>query len=121
MEWKSKLILRDSLFTAVAFTLATYSYYLISFWGIQDHFMDGPLKEYMSGPFVHIELISVGIIFGVLIGLINRISDTPKLRRKPAIYIVLFRTALYVFSLCAIMALVMLFCQGFKFMSRNEL
>jgi adenylate cyclase len=99
MQWKSKLILRESAFTAIAFTIAAYCYYLISFWGIQDHFYDGPLKEYMTSPFVHVELLLVGLLFGSLIGVINRITDTPRFRNKSVGLIILFRTILYIVSL----------------------
>lgn len=99
MKWKSRLVMRESIFTAIAFTAAAYSYYLIAFWGIQDHFTDGPLKEYMTGPFVHVELLLVGLLFGVFIGVINRITDTPLFRNKPVGLIVLLRTILYLVSL----------------------
>jgi adenylate cyclase len=99
MKWKSRLVMRESIFTAIAFTVAAYSYYLIAFWGIQDHFSGGPLKEYMTGPFVHVELLLTGLLFGVFIGVINRITDTPRFRNKPVGMIVLLRTILYIVSL----------------------
>lgn len=99
MNWKSKLILRESAFTAITFTVVAYSYYLIAFWGIQDHFSESLLKEYMISPYVHVELLLFGTLFGMLIGVINRITDTPRFRNKPVGLIVLLRTALYMISL----------------------
>lgn len=99
MKWKTKLILRESLFTAVTFTIASYSYYLFSFWGVQDRFFDGPLKEYLTSHLVHVEILLVGILFGVLIAVINRITDTPKLRKRPVIQVVIYRTILYLISI----------------------
>ncbi len=107
--------MRESAFTAVVFTLASYSYYFIAFWGVEDHFIEGPLKDYMTGPFVHIELLLVSILFGVMIGVINRITETPQLRRRPAVFVVLFRTSLYLVSLVIVAAIVMLFFVQFIF------
>jgi adenylate cyclase len=115
INWKLKLIIRESTFTAVVFTFASYSYYIIAFWGIEDHYIEGPLKTYMTSPFVHVELLLVSLLFGVLIGLINRITETPKLRRKSAVYVVLFRTSLYLISLVSIAAIVLLFFIQFIF------
>jgi adenylate cyclase len=115
MKWKSRLILRESTFTAIAFTAAAYSYYLMAFWGIQDHFSGGPLKEYMTGPFVHVELLLVGLLFGVLIGVINRITDTPRFRNKPVGLIIMFRTILYLVSLGFVAGLVFVVFIAFIF------
>jgi len=115
MNWKTKLIIRESAFTAISFTIAGYSYYIIAFWGIQDHFLNGPLKEYLISPFVHIELLLFGILFGILIGVINRITDTPRFRNKPVGLIVLFRTTLYMVSISIVGSLVMFVFAAFIF------
>lgn len=106
-KWKSRLILRESVFTAVAFIIATYSYYFISIWGVQDQFNEGPLKNYMGSPYVHVEILGFGLLFGLLIGVINRITDSPALRRKPVGLIIFYRTILYVFGLLIVASLVM--------------
>ena len=98
--------MRESGFTAAAFTVAVYFYYLIAFWGIQDHFIEGPLRDYMSSRAVHMELILSGILIGGLIGVINRIIETPRLRSSPVVQVVLFRTVLYLASLCVVFGLI---------------
>lgn len=108
MKWKTRLVLRESVFTAIAFTVAAYSYYFFSFWGIQDHYNAGQLKDYLSSHLVHIELLMVGLLFGVLIAIINRITDTPKLRKKPVIIIVMYRTFLYLISLGVVITIVII-------------
>ena len=82
MTWKMRLLMRESIFTAVAFTISTYIYYVIAYWGPQDHITEGPLKQYMSSSAVHVELILSGILFGGLIGVINRVIESPQLRNR---------------------------------------
>lgn len=108
MKWKTRLVMRESVFTAAAFTAAAYSYYLFAFWGIQDHFADGLLKDYMTSWSVHVEFLLVGILFGGLIGVINRITETPKLRSRPIGQVVLYRTILYLASLSIVSCVVVI-------------
>lgn len=106
MNWKTRLVFRESLFTAFTFTVAAYSYYLVSFWGVQDHFADWPLQEYLTSWLVHIELLIVGILFGLGIAIINRFTDTPKLRKLSIMRLVLYRTLLYLISFLVVSIIV---------------
>ena len=106
MNWKTRLVFRESLFTAITFTVAAYSYYLFSFWGVQDHFADWPLQVYLTSWLVHIELLIVGILFGLGIAIINRFTDTSKLRKFSIIRIVLYRTLLYLASFLIVSVIV---------------
>jgi adenylate cyclase len=108
MTWKTRLVMRESAFTAVAFTASVYAYYLTAFWGIQDLFIEGPLKDYMTSRSVHLELLLSGILIGGLIGVINRIIETPRLRSKPVGQVVLFRTILYLVSLSIVFSVIFL-------------
>jgi len=108
MKWKTRLVLHESVFTALVFTSAAYSYYFFSFWGMQDQYNAGPLRNYLTSNLVHVELLMVGILFGLLIAIINRITDTPRLRKRPVIMIVMYRTLLYLFSLGIITIMVLL-------------
>lgn len=106
MKWKTRLVLKESVFTALVFTSAAYSYYFFVFWGPQNQYVKGPLKNYLTSHLVHIELLMVGILFGVLIAIINRATDTPVLRKKPVIMIVMYRSILYVISLLIVTMMV---------------
>ena len=108
MTWKTRLVMRESAFTAAAFTVAVYFYYLMAFWGIQDNFIEGPLRVYMTSRAVHVELLLTGILFGGLIGVINRITETPRLRSRSVVQVVLFRTILYLVSLSVVSGVVVL-------------
>ena len=61
MTWKTRLVMRESTFTAVAFTAAVF--YLIAFWDVQDHFTEGPLRDYLTSRVVHVELLLAGILY----------------------------------------------------------
>jgi adenylate cyclase len=108
MTWKSRLVMRESVFTAIAFTAAMYLYYYTTFWGLQDHYFGGILRDYLSSWAVHVELLLLGVLFGGLIGGINRITDTPRLRRLRVGQLVLFRTALYLVSVAVVVGVVLL-------------
>lgn len=107
MTWKTRLMVREGTLTALAFTAAAYSYYLFAFWGVQDHFVDGPLRRYMASGAVHVELIMSGLLFGGLIGVINRLTETPRLRSRSALQLVLVRTVLYLVGLGVVAGMVM--------------
>ena len=106
MHWKTRLILRESLLTAFAFTVAAYFYFIFSVWGFQDHFTDWPLQDYLTSAYVHVELLIVGILFGVGIAIINRFTDNPKQRKLSILRLVFYRTILYVSSFCIISGVV---------------
>jgi adenylate cyclase len=108
MTWKTRLVMRESAFTASAFTAAAYFYYLTAFWGVQDHFVGGPLRDYMSSWAVHVELLLSGVLFGGLIGVINRFTDTPRIRSLPVGRLVLFRTGLYLASFGVVSGVIVL-------------
>jgi adenylate cyclase len=99
-------VVRECGFTAAAFTGAVYLYYLVAFWGVRDFFIEGSLKDYMTSSAVHVELLMTGLLFGGLIGVINRIADTPRFRARPCGQIVLLRTALYVASIALVAGIV---------------
>ncbi len=100
--------MRESAFTAAAFTVAVYFYYLIAFWGIKDYFTEGPLRDYMTSRAVHLELFLSGILIGGLIGVLNRIIEIPRLRSKSVGQVVLFRTVLYLVSISIVFSVIFL-------------
>jgi adenylate cyclase len=106
MKWRTRLLLQESAFTAIAFTIACYSYYYFSFWGPQDQFRAGPLKDYMTSPAAHLELLSMGVLFGAMIGVIHRLTETPRLFGRSVGLRVLLRSAAYLVTVAVIWAIV---------------
>ena len=37
--------------------------YLIAFWDVQDHFTEGPLRDYLTSRVVHVKLLLAGILY----------------------------------------------------------
>ena len=108
MKWNTRLMLRESVFTAVAFTAALYVYYIVVIWGVQEEFRPGPLRDYLLSRAVHVELIGAGVLFGGLLAVINRLTEGPSLRHRPVVQIVLLRTVLYLIGLVAVAGVVLL-------------
>jgi adenylate cyclase len=104
---KSRLLLQESVFAALAFTGAIYTYYLVANWGLQEFLVDGLLKEYLTGPAVHVEYVGAGLLFGAVVGIVNRFAETRWLRRKSFGLIVLIRTGLYIAGLAVVATIIM--------------
>lgn len=107
MTPRARLMLRDCAFTAVAFTAALYLYYVVAFWGLRDHFVDGPIKQYLTSPAVHVEFVLTGVLFGALLGVIDRIAESPGIRRRSFIQVVALRTALCAAAFAVVWAIVL--------------
>jgi adenylate cyclase len=108
MTWKTRLLFRESLFTASAFTAAMYLYYFTAVWGVKEHLSIGPLQDYLGSDIVHVEILMAGILMGTLIGVINRIIERPRFRDRPISTIILLRTALYLAGVGLVAGLVLL-------------
>ena len=61
MTWKTRLVMREGTFTESAFTAAVF--YLFVFRDVQDHFTEGPLRDYLTSRAVHVELPLAGILY----------------------------------------------------------
>ena len=107
--WKLRMFLRESTFAAVAFTAAIYLYFLTSNWGIREYLSEGPLRQYLSSPAVHVQYVMAGVMFGVLLGAINRLTESGWLRSRPVFLVVLIRSGLYGVGLSLVIFAVVLF------------
>ena len=102
MTSKTRLLLRESLFTAIAFLGFSYAYWLISLWGVRDLLVDGPITSYLDSGTIHLELILTSLLFGACIGVIGRVTDRPRFRRMPFVQVVLVRTVLLLIGLALV-------------------
>jgi adenylate cyclase len=100
-----RLLLRECAFTALAFTAACYVYFAVTVWGMQDQLVESPVKTYMLSPLAQLEILTGGPLFGVMIGVIYRVMDTPRVRDRPFAQVVLMRTVLT--ALCVVVAIVL--------------
>jgi adenylate cyclase len=97
--WKLRIFLRESAFAALAFIAAIYLYFLTANWGVQDYLIEGPLKEYLSNPAIHLQHVLTGVMFGVLLGGVNLLVESSWLRGRSFGLVVLVRSLLYLAGL----------------------
>jgi adenylate cyclase len=76
-----------------------YIYYLTTWWGLTPYLRPGLFDNYLEGWYVHMEILVQGILFGILFGLINYLSDNTKLRRSSFGTIILVKSFLYSIAL----------------------
>ena len=72
-----------------------YAYYFTAIWGLVDHLQEGPMKDYVTGPGIHLEMIISGLGLGLAVAVVGHLSDIPSLRRRSLGSIILVKTGLY--------------------------
>lgn len=95
MKVSRRIVLEETAIGIVFVTVAWYVYYLVAVWGMLDYGVDSALREYITGPGIHVEILVSAVGFGLLIALVNRLSDVPALRRRPVGQIILIKGGLY--------------------------
>jgi adenylate cyclase len=99
MKALRRIVLEEAVIGAVFLTGGWYVYYLIAIWGLLDHLDGGGLRVYALGPGIHIEMVLSGLGLGVLLAVVNHVSEVPVLRQKPFGQIILMKTGLYMMGL----------------------
>jgi adenylate cyclase len=108
-QWRSRIFFRETAFSAGAFTAAIYLYFLTANWGVQDYLIEGPLKEYLSNPAIHVQHVVTGVMFGVILSVVNRLAERSWLRNRSFGLLVLVRSTLYLAGLGLVAGAVVLF------------
>jgi adenylate cyclase len=101
-------------------TSALYLYYAVTVWSLLDHMKEGPLKDYVRGPGLHIELLISSVGLAILMVLINQWSESPRLRRRSFGRIILIKSGLYLAGILLLAALTLLALWLFV-MTRDDL
>ncbi len=101
-----RIALDEAVIGAVFLLGAWYVYYLLAVWGLMDYFGPGALQEYVSGPAIHVEILTGSLGFGVVLAAVNHIAEAPAFRRQPFGKIILLKSALYLLGVLAVVALV---------------
>jgi adenylate cyclase len=107
--WRLRIFLQETVFASIAFTAAIYLYFLTANWGIQDYLVEGPLREYLSNPAIHVQHVLAGVMFGIILGLVNRLVERGWLRNRSVGLVILVRSVLYVVGLAMVAVAVTLF------------
>lgn len=100
-----RIVLEEAVIGVLFLIGAWYTYYFVAVWGFLDYAQDSALREYVTGPGVHIEIIILSVGLGVLMAFINHLAEVPALRHKPVGQIVLIKGVLYLLSFLTIVVL----------------
>jgi adenylate cyclase len=101
-----RIVFEEAVIGIVFLTVAWYVYYLVAVWGMSDYAGESPLRAYVTGPGIHVEILVLAFGFGLLLALVNRLSDVPALRRRPVGHIILIKGGLYIAGMAVIIMLV---------------
>ena len=93
---------------ATAMMSGACAYYYTTIWGTADWYAEGPFKDYVTGAGLLSELIITALGLGLLLSVINRLSESSRVRRWSFGRIVLFKSALFVLGLAVVVGLVQL-------------
>jgi len=106
MKALRRIVLEEAVIGAIFLTGTWYVYYLFAVWGLLDYWEEGPVKAYATGPGVHIEMLVSGLGLGVLLAVVNYLSEGPMLRHKALGHIILLKSGLYLASFLVVVLMV---------------
>jgi len=102
MNLKRKIIAKEWIFIILAWAMLFYFYFIISYWGLYDFLAENIIKDYISTWYIHFEIISGTILFGIFFSLIDYLTDQTSIRRKSFGKIILIKSLLYVFMIAIV-------------------
>lgn len=105
----------EILITTVLFFIAVCLYYVVAAWGVAEHLEQGAFKSYVTGAGAIWEAMVVGLVFGLLLSVVNIYSDVPRLRSLPFGQMILIKSLLYIVGLVITAACVQLIFRLFLF------
>ena len=56
-----RIVIDEAIIGAVFLLGVWYVYYLLAVWGLMDYFGEGVLREYVTGPAIHVEIIFASV------------------------------------------------------------
>ncbi len=93
-------IVLDEAMIGVPFMLgAWYLYFLFTAWGLLDYLGEGMLREYATGPAIHVEIVLASLGTALLMAVINHLSEVPAIRHRPFGQIILMKCGFYLVGL----------------------
>ena len=98
-----------------------YLFYFFAFFGLSDWLREGFIRDYFSSWKPHLELLMTGIVFGFLFGVINTITENPKLRMRSFGTVILVKSLLYFLALFIVFAIISLVFIVFELVSDENL
>ena len=102
MKALRRIVLEEAVLGVVFLTVSWYLYYILAVWGLLDYIEEGPLKSYMTGPGIHVEILVSALGLGALLAVVNHLADGAAFRRRSLGQIILIKAGLYVAGLALV-------------------
>jgi adenylate cyclase len=110
-----RLIIEDALLAIGLLTSAWYLYYLVGIGSLLDYMQEGPMKAYVTGVAIHVEMLVSGVGLGIILALVNHSMEGTRLRRLHLGQVILLKSAFYLASLVGLGLVVNLVFVAFLF------
>ena len=115
MTAERRMMLEDTGIAIGLLTAAWYLYYLVGIGGFLDHLEDGPFKDYVTGPGIHVEMVMSGIGLGIILALVNHYSQWRQAGPMSFGRVIFVKSAIYLISVVFLGLLVNLIFYTFLF------
>ena len=119
MTATNRLFVGEAAITIGLVTASMYLYYFVVGWGLSDRFTEGVFKEYVTGPGIQWELAISSLGLGMLLVLINRWGESPRVRRWSFGRIIVVKSALFIGGLSVVVGLVQLALRLFVYSAQE--
>lgn len=97
--WRRRIFLRETGWAVAVFTGLIYAYFLTANWGVQDYLVEGPVKDYLQRPAIHLQHLVAGLLFGLTLTTVNWMVEGSWLRGRSFGVVVMARTVLYLLGI----------------------
>jgi adenylate cyclase len=118
MKVLRRIVLEEAVIGMVFLLAAWYAYYVVAVWGMLDYAGESALKEYVTGPGIHVEIVMLAVGMGVVLALGNHVAEVPAIRHRPVGQIILIKGGIYLLGLIAVVlavhAVFLLFLYSFE-------
>lgn len=110
-----RIVMEEAVIGTVFLVFTWYVYYFVGVWGLRDHLKDGGFLAYTEGLGIHIEILVMGLGFGVLFALMNHLSEASWVRQRSVGEIILLKTGFTVLGFLLIFIVTNLLFLAFVF------
>lgn len=105
----------DAIIAMCLMTGGWYLYYLVGGWSLLDYLQEGTMKDYITSPAVHVEILVSGAGFGLIMGLVNQAMEGKRARQMSFGRVILLKSLTYLVGLAVLGVLVNLIFALFIF------
>jgi adenylate cyclase len=93
-----RIVLEEAVIGAVFLTGVFYVYYFLAVWGVLDYFEESFLRAYVTGPEIHVEMLVSSLGLGLLLAIVNHLTEVPAVRQRSLGQVIVLKSGLYLLS-----------------------